>query len=192
MDGVSAAVDHSWHARVPGDGNSRTRQRRRHWLVVIVLAAGIACAQRQDPIPLSGGSSNPQELASHVLAAFAAGDRARLIEMSLSEDEFRRNVWPHLPAARPERNLPFDYVWGDLRQKSLDSLDQALERMRRERLDLQSIGFRGETSRYGTATVRRESVLVVRGSDGTVREIRLFGSMVEQDGRFKVFSYVTD
>ena len=64
--------------------------------------------------------------------------------------------------------------------------------MRRERLDLQSIGFRGETSQYGTATVRRESVLVVRGSDGTVREIRLFGSMVEQDGRFKVFSYVTD
>lgn len=159
---------------------------------MLALAAGIGCARREDPLPLSGGAATPQELAAQVLAAFAAGDRARLVEMGLSEDEFRRNVWPHLPAARPERNLPFDYVWGDLRQKSLNSLDQALARVRGETLALQAISFRGDTSQYGTATIRRESVLVVRGSDGTVREVRLFGSLIEQGGRCKVFSYVTD
>ena len=49
-------------------------------------------------------------------------DRARLDALALSEQEFRDHVWPDLPAARPERNLPFSYVWGDLHQKSNISL----------------------------------------------------------------------
>ncbi len=51
-----------------------------------------------------------------------------LRDLALNEIEFREQVWPELPAARPERNLPFSYVWGDLRQKSDANLERTLAR----------------------------------------------------------------
>lgn len=40
--------------------------------------------------------------------------------------------------------------------------------------------------------MHRQAVLTVRGGNGVQEEVRLFGSVFEQDGRFKVFSYVVD
>jgi hypothetical protein len=40
--------------------------------------------------------------------------------------------------------------------------------------------------------VHRDAELVVRDADGATRAVRLFGSLIEQDGAWKVFSYVAD
>ena len=80
--------------------------------------------------PLANTSASPEALAAAVLDALARGDRARLDALALTEQEFRDHVWPDLPAARPERNLPFSYVWGDLHQKSNLSLAQTLRAQR--------------------------------------------------------------
>jgi hypothetical protein len=40
--------------------------------------------------------------------------------------------------------------------------------------------------------VHRESVVLARFPDGSERRVRVFGSVLEQDGRYKVFSYVVD
>jgi hypothetical protein len=49
----------------------------------------------------------------------------------------------------------------------------------------------GETSEYETFRVRRKTVLVVENERGEAETLRLFGSLLQQqDGRFKVFSYV--
>jgi len=40
--------------------------------------------------------------------------------------------------------------------------------------------------------VRRRTQLVVGSSDGRESVVQLFGSMIEQNGRYKVFSYVVD
>jgi hypothetical protein len=50
----------------------------------------------------------------------------------------------------------------------------------------------GNTSQYGDVVVSRMTELVVASGDGAERVVRLFGSMVQQDGRYKVFSYVVD
>lgn len=130
-------------------------------------------------------------VARDVLAAFAAGDRPALEALTLSEQEFRDHVWPDLPAARPERRLPFAYVWGDLKQKSDAGLGASLARLRGRRFTLVDVRVGGET-RYGRSRVHRESVLVVRNGDGGTEELDVFGSLIEQGGRWKVFSYVVD
>ncbi len=58
--------------------------------------------------------------------------------------------------------------------------------------ELVGIRFLGETTPYGSYLVHRESELTVKDLDGTQRDIRLFGSVLEKGGRFKVFSYVID
>jgi hypothetical protein len=40
--------------------------------------------------------------------------------------------------------------------------------------------------------VHRDAELVVAGRDGDERIVRVFGALVEQEGRWKVFSYVAD
>jgi hypothetical protein len=141
---------------------------------------------------MSGARPTSRDLAQAVLDAFARHDAAALRSVAVSEREFRDHVWPELPAARPERNLPFSYVWGELRQKSDHVLMRSLREHGRQRFTLLRVEQAGETSRYGTSAIHRDTVLVVRDEAGAERRLRLYGSTLEQDGRFKVFSFVVD
>lgn len=157
--------------------------------LVLVLLTLPGCTPA--PRPLQHTRETPAALAAAVVAAVSAGDEAALASLALSEQEFRDHIWPALPAARPERNLPFSYVWGDLRQKSDAGLRASIERYRGQNLALVDVRF-GEATVYDGSTVHRDTVFEVRTAEGATEDVRLCGSMVEQAGRWKVFSYVTD
>ena len=107
----------------------------------------------------------------------------------MSETEFRDHVWPQLPAARQERNLPFSYVWGELHQKSTQSLTGLMSREGGKRYQLNEVRFSAVTN-YQTYRVHREATFRVRDASGMERDLRACGSMLEEDGAWKVFSYV--
>ena len=90
-----------------------------------------------------------------VLDAIQRRDITTLRSLALNEQEFREHIWPELPASRPERNLPFSYVWGDLHQKSEAALAQTLARHGGRRYMLVSVRFAGESTRYPSYTVYR-------------------------------------
>jgi hypothetical protein len=131
-------------------------------------------------------------LASAVLEALAARDVSQLERLALSQAEFRTLVWPSLPAARPERNLTWDYVWRDLRQKSRSSAAVLLSQHGGRRYTLLRVSHLGDTSTYGAFEVRRATQLSVRTETGQPVALRLFGSTISRNGRTKLFSYVVD
>ena len=149
------------------------------------------CGCNSSPL-LSNTYPSPEALATAVLSAVERQDTTALRGLALSEEELREHVWPELPAARPERNLPFSYVWGDLHQKSDESLSRMLARHGGRRYALRLVRSAGETTRYPSYTVSRETVLQVRNEMGVETELRLFGSIIQKDGAWKVFSYVVD
>lgn len=158
-------------------------------LLVLLTLTTAACGPRVTPLANTADSS--EALARAVLAAVVAGDRDALERLALSETEFREHVWPELPAARPERNLPFSYVWGDLRQKSGASLAATLGALRGAPRELVAVKVTGEVTRYPSSTVHRGVIFVVRRPDGATEDLTACGSFLEQQGRWKVFSYVT-
>ena len=175
-----------------GQARHTARCASARWLtVVLALCAGVAsgCSPRRE---LTAAFDSPEALARAVLESVARRDRAALERLALSEAEFRGVIWPELPAARPERNLPPDYVWRDLRQKSQASLSEVLARYGGRRYTLERIAFRSGSSRYRSFEVNRDTELVVRDESGAVERIRLFGSLLERAGRHKVFSFVID
>ena len=99
---------------------------------------------------------------------------------------------PERPASRPGRNLPFGYVWTDLRTKSDAGLTGVLAEFGGRSYDLERIVFTGETTQYQTFLIHRNAALQVRDRDGARHMVRLFGSVIEKGRRFKVFSYVVD
>jgi hypothetical protein len=141
---------------------------------------------------VSHAERSADALARAVLLAIEQRDIDRLRQLALNEQEFREIVWPELPAARPERNVPFGYAWSDLRTKSETSLKNTLSTHGGRHLELVRVRFPGGTTQYDSYLVHRDTVVVARGTDGIEEDVRLFGSVLEQDGRFKVFSYVVD
>lgn len=141
--------------------------------------------------PLANGYDSPDALAREVLDALAHMDRSRLESLALDEREFRDHVWPDLPAARPERNLPFSYVWGDLHQKSHVGLSEALHEHGGKRYQLTRVRFSGRTS-YGHYIVHRKATFDVVVASGASDALRVCGSFLEKDDKWKVFSYVVD
>ncbi|OFW14114.1 MAG: hypothetical protein A3F70_01265 [Acidobacteria bacterium RIFCSPLOWO2_12_FULL_67_14] len=157
----------------------------------IYLAAALIGCRPSGPL-LSQTYPSPHATAAAVLQALEQRDIATLRSLALSEQEFREHVWPELPAARPERNLPFSYGWGDLHQKSEAALAQTLVRHGGRRYQLVSVRFDGDATSYPSYRVHRETVLQVRDERGEVADVRLFGASLEKDGVWKVFSYVVD
>ena len=153
---------------------------------VLALTASVACNRVP---PLTNTHPSASSLASAVLDALARRDRTSLEALALNEIEFRDHVWPRLPAARQERNLPFSYVWGELRQKSAQTLTGVMSREGGKRYELIDVRFAADTD-YQTYRVYREATLKVRDASGMERDLRVCGSMLEQDSKWKVFSYV--
>lgn len=161
-------------------------------LVAVALAVLTTGACGRGVPPLAHTFESPDALAGAVIQCLARGDRPGLEALAVSEQEFRDHVWPDLPASRPERNLPLAYVWTELSQKSALHLTQTIEKFRGQQLELVGVEFTGAVSTYRTCKVHRESAVRVRMPDGSERRLRVFGSMIEQGGRYKVFSYVVD
>lgn len=157
--------------------------------IVLALCLGLAAGCGRVP-PLADAQESPEALLTAVLGALASRDTVTLNRLVVSEQEFKDHVWPHLPAARPERNLPFSYVWGDLRQKSQQGMSRTLRDLGGQRLRLVRVSFSDKTE-YPGAVVHRRTVVTVVDDRGYTREVRVCGSLIEQDGRWKVFSYVT-
>jgi hypothetical protein len=158
-------------------------------LSVAVLLLGVAgCG----PSPLRQTQASADALARAVLEAVALRDEVRLRALAIVEREFEQRVWPALPAARPERNLPWSYVWMDLQQKSDLRLRRMLQEHGGRRYELQHVRFDGSRTTHGTYVVHRDAVFVVRDAAGRTADLRLIGAMLEADEGWKVFSYNVD
>jgi hypothetical protein len=160
-------------------------------IAAAVLTLGAAACG--SPPNLEATFESPAAVAQAVVDALERRDRAALERIAVNEAEFRDLVWPRQPAARPERNLPWDYVWGDLATKSRHQLRGRLTSWAPGRgLRVVSVAFTGDTTDYDTYRVMRKSLVTLRDAAGEQTTARLFGSIIEQNGRYKIFSYVVD
>jgi hypothetical protein len=158
-------------------------------LIVPVLALSTACGR---PVTLQHTLDSPRAVAQAVVDGLTRKDVAALERLAVSEEEFRYLVWPRQPAARPGRNIPWDYAWQDLSSKSQLQLRGRVREWPARDVTLVDIDFEGETTDYHTYRIRRRSVVTLRDRGGQQSREHLFGSLIEQDGKFKVFSYVVD
>jgi hypothetical protein len=163
-------------------------------LAAVLVTA--ACSTPAEPTgsatPLANTFDSPEALAQGVLDALAKRDLQRLNSLALSESEFKAHVWPELDTSRPERNVPFDYAWGQMKQRSEGSLAGTMGRYGGRALRFVQTRFTGETTNYQTFTVMRESEVVAADETGRELILRLYGSAMVKDGRYKLYSFIVD
>ena len=159
--------------------------------VVVVGATSVIRSGRPSP-QLAQTFDSAEAAARAVLEALAARDIGTLAHLAVTEHEFREIIWPELPSSRPEINLPVAYAWGTLAQNSQGSLASTLAAHGGRRYTLVTLRVTGRSTRYDTFTVHRDVALDVTDDAGVRRQVRVFGSLLERNGRWKVFSFVTD
>lgn len=157
--------------------------------LALVVAAG--CAHSPAAIPLEPAFTGKDAVIEAFLAGLKARDRAAVEQLALTESEFRKHVWPALPASDPTVGMPLDYLWEDLAQKNEGFVSQLMAEHGGRDYRLVVAAFSGATTDHGGFRVHRKTTLDVRGPEGPVT-LRLFGSMIESGGRWKIYSFVVD
>ena len=159
-------------------------------LLVALLVPLAGCSRA--PATLASTFDSDEAVARAVLDALAHKDADRLAGLALTKDEFESVVWPTLPVSRPEVRMPMDYLWQDTFTKSRLYLAQTLEEFGGRRYSLVRVEFQGDTTDHESYSVSRKTRLVVTDASGAEQTIRVFGSIIRQAGRSKVYSYIVD
>lgn len=164
-------------------------QLRRPLIVTLLSLLLTGCGTTPQPA-WNHSFDSPEALATAALEALASADEPRLARLALSEEELRDTVWPALPASREEVGMPWNYFWRDHAQRNTGYLKTLLAKHGGKGYDLEAVSFDGRAT-YGDVTIHREPALDLRTVSGPQR-LRLFGSMAERGGRWKLYSFVVD
>jgi hypothetical protein len=145
-----------------------------------------ASAQRVES--LSGGAPSRDALIHEFVWGLEARDTAVLRRLALDRDEFAFLYYPTAPQGLPPYDLEPGLLWFTLESGSHKGLARSLESRGGRALGFEgyrcdSIASRqGENTVWGPCTVRSRR-------KGVVMEERLFGLIVEREGRFKFVDY---
>lgn len=142
-----------------------------------------------EPTRLTGGAPNQEELARRFLAAVSARDSAAFADLAVARGEFAWLVFPHHIYHNPPYELDPAIFWMRLTAGSARGLGATLERYGGERLTLLGQSCRRDTTQIKSGPVRIWAACELHFRAGDiVLTRRLFGSVVERDGRLKLLS----
>ena len=140
------------------------------------------------PTELAGFATSREELARRFAAAVERRDTAALDAMRLTRGEFAHLFFPSSIFMRPPYELPPDVVWMQTDAESATGLRRALREWGGRPVGYAGLACQPAPQEHGPARlwgcdVRR------RTASGDTVTARMFGAILERDGKFKFFSY---
>ena len=145
---------------------------------------------RTEPARLTGGAESRNELARRFLAAVSARDTAAFAALAVTRAEFAWLVFPYHIYASPPYALDPELFWMQLTAESAKGAHRTLERLGGTRLTFLGLGCQRDRLQMTSGPARIWSGCELRYRVGdTVLTRRLFGSIVERDGRVKLLNF---
>jgi hypothetical protein len=140
---------------------------------------------------LSGGAETREALVRRFVRALEHRDTAAVRAMALSRSEFAYLYYPHSPFTREPHKQMVGLVWFFTQRNSSKGITRAFDRLGGQELAYRGHRCDARPRRQGSNLVWQDCVVRLADGDQT-DELRLFGSIVERDGRLKFVSYAND
>jgi hypothetical protein len=156
----------------------------------LLLSIGCRVAGGDSP-PLQYAQPSAEVLAGKVLEALAQRDDQGLKDLVITKEEFCRYVWPELPSSKTP-NLTCDWVWNAFEPGDIAGRRQIMARHGGKQCSLIRLRSARGITEYKSFRVHEDVRVTVRDSAGKEEELKLFGSILEYGGQFKLFSYIVD
>jgi hypothetical protein len=144
------------------------------------------------PAQLQNGAASRNQLVRAFAKAVEHSDTAALERLVISRAEFAYLIYPESPYTREPYDQSPALVWMAIQNPSLTGARRLLQRFGGTSFGLQAVECPLPPERQGANRLWSGcTVLVATDSTSSVRR-RLFGTIVERDGRFKFVSYRND
>lgn len=144
------------------------------------------------PAGLRGGRVSREALVRRLVAATEANDTAAFGPLTLDRAEFAYLLFPESPQSRPPYELPPGVAWLQMQERNRQGLFRLLREHGGRPLEYQGHRCTSSPRMEGRNRIWTGCVLRLGNGSGTAAEVRLFGAVVERDGRFKFLSYAND
>ena len=155
------------------------------WAAAVASGCGDAGAPR-----LTDGARSLDALTDAFAAAVMAQDTAAMHTLRVTEREHTELLWPEFPASR--NNYSAEFAWENLDRSSVkDAARIADDHGGAPRRVVATECRRGVTE-YDTFRIHGDCWVVWAAPDDGRDTVKLFGSIVEMDGRYKVVGIVED
>lgn len=139
----------------------------------------------------TGAAASRDELVARFVTALEREDTAALRTMAVSRAEFAWLWYPHTQYTHKPYELGPALLWFQFQQNSEKGISRALRTW-----GGLPLGFEGYECAEGAQMERNrqweDCRLHIRDSDGNLVKKRLFGAILERDGRFKFLGYSND
>ena len=161
------------------------------YIVAVILLTG--CKSRSSTNHLTNGSRSMEELVHKTLEALYRNEEGALASLALTEEEYRKLIWPALPLSKIEQwQKQYDFVWGEVHTKSSYGLRVIVQKYGSQQFEYRSLRVAGGTAPYTDCMVHQDVRIAVRDSSGSEQELKLFGSILEMNNQFKIMSFDID
>ena len=135
------------------------------------------------------GFNSPSEIGQAVVEALNQGDFRGLHQLRVTRKEYLSWMWPAFPASGPPYNYPEEFAWSNLDTKCSRAVKRLIKRHGENNLSFVKLGFEQKTEKYKDFQLLRSTVLTVKNDSGQQKTLKILGSVVEKDGRYKLLSY---
>lgn len=144
------------------------------------------------PTVLTGGESSPERLTRALLAALESHDTATVRRLVLSRAEFAWLYYPHTIFTRPPYEMGPELLWLQISANSEKGAVRLLRRYGGSPLRLDALLCPDSVQQEGPNTVTAGCRVRFSAADSAARDLRLFGSLLNRDGRYKFVSYANE
>ncbi|MEO7367338.1 MAG: hypothetical protein ABIZ36_05235, partial [Gemmatimonadaceae bacterium] len=141
---------------------------------------------------LQGGASSRDSLVRRFLKALRSSDTSALQAMVLNAPEFAWLVYPESPNTKPPYTQSPALVWNQIENPSASGFTRLVRRLGGKHLTYTGYSCAKNPDRQGQNTIWTNCKMNLGEPGEKVRGRRLFGSIIERDGQFKLVSFANE
>ncbi|HEV7388092.1 MAG TPA: hypothetical protein VGN73_05700 [Gemmatimonadaceae bacterium] len=138
---------------------------------------------------LANASTSRDALVRRFMMALARSDTGELKRMALQPREFADLVYPQSPYTHPPYHQSPALVWYQIENGSSTGFTRLLRRVAGQPLTYLDHRCDPKPDRQGQNEIWTNCILRIVGPAGDTSSHRLFGSIIQRDGLFKIVSY---
>jgi hypothetical protein len=161
-------------------------------LPIDTLLARFRATVTDTPTALGGGERSPEGLTRALLGALQAQDTATLQRLVLSRAEFAWLYYPHTRFTRPPYELGPELLWLQMGMASEKGIVRLIRRYGGSPLRFEALTCPDSALAEGPNRVTTGCRVRFAVGDSAARELGLFGSLLQRDGRYKFVSYANE
>ncbi len=157
--------------------------------ILLVFGSMVGCEKPNRRGWVTQPLHSPDQLGLAVVDALNRKDIEHLNRLRVQREEFLGWIWPEFPASRPPSNFPSDLAWSNMNKKCNIGMKKWIDRYGGQTLKFVNIRFDRPQETYKGFQLLRGTVLTLQNAEGKKQELKILGSIVVKDNRYKLLSY---